>query len=122
MKKEEIKQAIYQKYIVPTKRRAHDYVGVEFELPVVNLNKQAVDFDVVHALADAFVAKYDLAEHLLDDDGNIYAATSHINGDTLSFDCSYNTLELSFGTESDLNVLSGRFKEYYTFIQDFLLI
>ena len=121
MNKQDIKNAIYKKYIVPTQRKRKDYVGVEFELPIVNLNKKAVDFSVVHKLADAFVEFFKFKDIKRDDDCYIFSATSNINGDGLSFDCSYNTLELSFGTESNLNILYTRFKEYYSFIQAFLL-
>ncbi len=121
MDNQEIKNAIYQKYIEPTKRKRKNYVGVEFELPIVNLDKQAVDFDSVHKLTDAFCRHFDFNEFHKDDNGNIYSALSSENGDGLSYDCSYNTLELSFGTESNLNVLNERFEKYYTFIQSFLL-
>ena len=57
----------------------------------------------------------------MDDDGFIYNAFSSRSGDDLSFDCSYNTLELSFGKEEDINVLYDRFRTYYSFIRDFLL-
>lgn len=39
------------------------------------------------------------------------------NGDLLSYDCSYNNLELSFGRETSLFAISDRFKEYYYFLQ-----
>ena len=120
MERQEIRNAIYKKYIVPPRRAAKDYAGVEFELPVVNLKKQAVDFDVIHRLAENFAEHFKFGIFKLDDDGNINLAQSEANGDSLSFDCSYNTLELSFGKESNLNTIYFRFKEYYNFIQTFL--
>ncbi len=41
-------------------------------------------------------------------------------GDGISFDCSYNTLEFSFGTELDMNILYQRFVSYYCFVQESL--
>lgn len=117
----EIKNAIYQKYITPTNRKRKNYVGVEFELPIVNLNKQPVDFELVHSMTEKFCRYFNFEKSKLDDDGNIFSALSNENGDDISYDCSYNTLELSFGTESNLNILDERFKKYYLFIQDFLL-
>ena len=35
--KENIRNAIYDKYIAPTKKKRPDYIGVEIEMPVVNL-------------------------------------------------------------------------------------
>ena len=40
---EVIRKAIYDKYIAPTRRERPDYIGVEIEMPVVNLSGQAVD-------------------------------------------------------------------------------
>ena len=89
MDRNEIRKAIYQKYIVPTQRKPNDFVGAEFELPIVNLNKKAVDFEVIHSLAEAFVEHFDFDKTMLDDEGNIYSALKSENGDDLSFDCSY---------------------------------
>ena len=114
-------RAIWHKYIIPTQRKPGPYVGVEFEFPIVNRDRQPVDFSTVHVLSDAFVREFGLDHRKLDDDGYIYNAYSSQNGDDLSFDCSYNTLELSFGKEADINVLYDRFRTYYSFIQDFLL-
>ena len=113
-------EAIYEKYIRPIQRPRRRYAGVEFELPVVNLAREPVDFAVVHALTGAFIQRFGFDEIHLDDEGNIYSAAHRTNGDDLSYDCSFNTLELSLGIEEDLNVLHRRFADYYAFIQAFL--
>lgn len=113
-------EAIYNKYIKPTERKRGRYVGLEFELPIVNLDKRAVDFDVVHKLTDAFLSQFGFDEIKKDDSGDIFSVTKSENGDNLSYDCSFNTLELSFGKEENINVLDERFRNYYSFIQDFL--
>ena len=41
--KENIRNAIYEKYIAPTKKNRPDYIGVEIEMPVVNLEGKPVD-------------------------------------------------------------------------------
>lgn len=87
---------------------------------IVNLEQQPVDFTVVHALTDAFISEFGFDESHRDDDGHIYSAAKQSNGDGLSYDCSFNTLEFSFGIEKNLNVIYKRFADYYTFIQDFL--
>ncbi len=117
---ETLDEAIYEKYIKPTQRVCKPCVGSEFELPIVNLSGQAVDFDAVHRLTDEFVRhfSFDLASR--DEEGQIYAAQSMLNGDTLSYDCSYNTLELSFAAESDIHRIDSRFRQYYTFLQEHL--
>lgn len=111
-------KAIYEKYIIPTQRTRKPCVGTEFELPIVNLSGEAVDFDAVHEVTDEFVKRFSFNRLSRDEDGFIYAAQSSQNDDTLSYDCSYNTLELSFGTEYDINVIDRRFRRYYTYLQE----
>lgn len=116
MKSTVLDEAIYERYIVPSKRKRTKLAGLEFELPVVNHKNLPVDFSVVHKVTDEFIRKFSFDKVCRDDDGFIYAAVEENTGDGISFDCSYNTLEFSFGTESDLNVLHRRFAEYYTFV------
>ena len=120
MEKEQILQELYKKYIAPTCRMREHLIGVEIELPIVNLNKAAVDFTVVHSLTAEFCEKYGFSVTGVDDDGHTNAAQNPENRDILSYDCSYNNLELSFGAERSLNEIHGRFVEYYTFIEKVL--
>lgn len=118
MKPELIRKYLYQKYIEPTKKKRHGYIGVEIEIPIINLRKEAVDFDIVHAVTDRFIENFKFDVTGRDDEGNIYAATNKETGDILSYDCSYNNLELSFGKEDKLSVINIRFKEYYNYLQN----
>lgn len=111
---------IYERFIRPTVDKQPRYVGVEFELPLVNLSPAPVDFSVVHALVDAFLKQFHFQSAGLDDDAHICSAQSEETGDELSFDCSYNTLELSFGRVENLNRIEERFRRYYAFIRSFL--
>lgn len=117
MNKAELDEAIYERYIKPTKRKGTKLVGLEFELPIVNYKNEPVDFDVVHKVTDAFIRNFSFRKINRDDDGFIYTAIDEVTGDGISFDCSYNTLEFSFGTETDMSVLYGRFAAYYRFVQ-----
>jgi gamma-glutamylcysteine synthetase len=112
-----VREKLYEKYIEPTKKRREEYVGIEVELPIVNLDKQAVDFQRIHSLTKRFIQHFQFEVMNLDDEGNISAARHKENGDILSYDCSYNNLELSMGKEKTLHPLYQRFCEYYTFIQ-----
>lgn len=118
MKEKELEKAIYERYIVPTKRQKTEAVGLEFELPVVNRNNAPVDFSVVHKVTDIFVEQFAFSNIQRDARGYIYSAVNPDTGDGLSYDCSYNTLEFSFGTETNMHVLHGRFVRYYTFLQE----
>lgn len=117
MKRTVLDEAIYERYIVPAKRARTKAAGLEFELPIVNRKKEPVDFEAVHKVTDAFIRQFSFNQIHRDDDGFIYTALDETTGDGLSFDCSYNTLEFSFGTEMDLNVLYGRFVKYYDYVQ-----
>ncbi|MBR3420251.1 MAG: hypothetical protein IKG82_16360 [Oscillospiraceae bacterium] len=49
-----LRTAIYDKYIAPTKQKRPDYIGVEIEMPVVNLADAPVDEAVPIAAAEQF--------------------------------------------------------------------
>ena len=111
-------RAIYERFIVPTQRQRTDKAGIEFELPIVNREPAPVDFDAVHQVAEAFTAHFGFTQTARDADGFIYSASDPETADNLSFDCSYNTVELSFGTASDLHELNRRFAAYYRYLYD----
>lgn len=113
-----IREQLYRRYIEPTKKKRRKYIGVEFEMPIVNLSDQAVDFRVVHSITDSFLKHFGFTASGTDNAGNVYCAVNPENGDILSYDCSYNNLELSFGKEENLYVIRDRFTRYYTFIQN----
>lgn len=124
----ELREAIYNKYIFPTERDRKPVAGAEFEFPVVNIKgdddykiTEPVDFDVIHDLANQFSLHFGFTEILLDDQGDIYNAADPETGDAISFDCSYNTIELSLGVRNDLNDINSVFHTYYDFIQNILL-
>lgn len=120
MKGTELDEAIYKRYIVPAKRKRTRLVGLEFELPIVNRENKPVDFAVVHKVTEAFIRQFSFDGISRDDDGYIYVAADEKTGDALSFDCSYNTLEFSFGAEKSMNVLYERFAKYYAVVKKLL--
>lgn len=117
MEQKFIREQLYKRYIEPTKKR-EKFIGVEIELPIVNLSKNAVDFDAVYTVTKNFINHFNFETAGVDDEGNIYSAASSLNGDILSYDCSYNNLELSFGKESNLYNIQQRFNTYYNFLQN----
>ena len=119
MTKEEIRGRLYDRFIRPTEQKRESFIGVEIEMPIVNLNHEAVDFAVVHQLTDAFLEAFNFTATGLDEEGHVYSAVSSTFGDVFSYDCSYNNMEFSFGKEKDLHAVHDRFKLYYGFVQDF---
>ena len=53
-----LRKAIYDKYIAPTQKQRPDYIGVEIEMPVVNLANEPVDERVALAAAEQFAAHF----------------------------------------------------------------
>lgn len=113
-----VREAIYRKYIEPTKKEREKYIGIEIEMPIINLNEEAVDFGKIHEITDRFISHFEFDEISRDDEGNIYNTTDSRTGDILSYDCSYNNLELSMGKAQNLDILNDRFNAYYEFLQN----
>ena len=55
MTKDDVKNILYDRYIKPTESKEGSYIGVEIEMPVVNLLHRAVNFDIVHKLTELFL-------------------------------------------------------------------
>ena len=119
MTREDVLKKLYDKYITPTKSKRDTYIGVEIEMPIVNLEGKAVDFDVVHLLTSEFLHGFGFQAVGFDEQGKIYNAVNKENGDVFSYDCSYNNLELSFGKEKNIDNIHARFEKYYNFIQHY---
>ncbi|MDO4648406.1 MAG: glutamylcysteine synthetase [Eubacteriales bacterium] len=117
MDRTEISQKIYEKYILPTERKREEYIGIEIELPIVNLKKEPVSFDLVHRITEEFLQEFGFETSGVDDEGHIYAALQRETGDILSYDCAYNNLELSLGKAKDIHTLKNRFETYFSWLQ-----
>ena len=108
----DIRELIYDKYIKPTEADRKTYVGVEIEMPVVNLSGEATSHNVSRKAFGSVVEQLGLKQVKFDNRGYNHEALNEKNGDLFSFDCSYNNLEISFGKESSLLDVNERLKEY----------
>ena len=114
-----LSSALDARFFAPLRRPRTRRVGVELEFPVWNLTQgAATDFAAVHAATGDFLSRFAFSSQLRDDEGKIYRATDPVTGDELSFDCSYNTLEISFGPGENLIETHRRFIAYYTTLQE----
>ena len=113
----DLKSLLYQRHIAPTINNKKDFIGIEIEIPILNLSKEAVDFARVFEITEAFVGEFSFQPVKHDDEGHICLAEHAATGDSLSFDCSYNNLELSLGRVSDITDAEKRFRRYYDFLQ-----
>lgn len=112
--------ALYDRYIAPMTQNKERSMGVEIEMPIVNLAKQPVDFDIVHELTASFAERFRMDATGTDEEGHVYSLQQPESGDVLSYDCSYNNLEISLGKGRDLHELNERFLAYYRYITYFL--
>ena len=110
--------ALDARFFAPLRRKRTQRIGVELEFPIWNLKPgAATDFTAVHEATDEFLSRFAFTNLVHDDEGAIYRATDSATGDELSFDCSYNTLELSFGPGESLIEIQSRFVLYYAALQ-----
>ena len=113
-----LQEAIWNKYIQPTERKTGAHVGVELEFPLVNLSRRPVNVPAVQEVVKGFAERFQFTKQTRDDNGNLYSLTEPVTGDNLSFDCSFNTLELSFGKEVSIVLLFERFVRYFEDLQE----
>lgn len=118
MNTDEVKQLLFDRFIKPTINNQNNYIGVEIEMPILNLDRKPVNFEIVYNITEKFIEHFDFLPVGIDEDGNIYSAKSSQNSDILSYDCSYNNLELSFGKEENLFEIQKRFDVYYRYLQE----
>ena len=114
MDTKEIYKLISERYISPTDGKKTKMVGIELELPILNLKRAPVDTAFVHRAAEEFAGKFGFTAVRRDDNGDVYLYEEKSTGDSLSFDCSYNNIELSMGCGRDLHEIRDRFGLYYT--------
>ena len=119
MEQSTIDRAIFEKYIAPTKTKSKKFIGIEIEMPIVNLNREPVNEEIVFKMSEAFCRHFGFKAVSRDSDGNVNSMLDDVTGDDLSFDCCYSNLELSLGKGENLHQIKERFDRYYSFINSF---
>ena len=113
-----VRKKLFEQFIKPTQEKKN-FIGVEIEIPIINLDKSAVDFDVVHKVTDKFQKQFcDFKKDGIDYEGNIFSLKNNNNDDVFCYDCSYNNIEFAMGKEKDLFPIYDRFCDYYAFTKD----
>ena len=70
---ETVRNKLYDEFIKPTNQKKN-FIGIEIEIPIVNIDKKAVDFEVVHEVTRKFQNYYsDFKADGIDYDGNVFA-------------------------------------------------
>lgn len=115
---ETVRTKLFDEFIKPTEEKKN-FIGIEIEIPIINLDKTAVDFDVVHKVTDKFRRQYsDFKEDGIDYEGNVFSLKNNNNDDIFCYDCSYNNIEFAMGKEKDLFSIYDRFCDYYAFTKE----
>lgn len=113
-----IRNKLYEEFIKPTNQKK-DFIGIEIEIPIINLDKKAVNFDIVHKVTSEFAEQFsDFKNDGIDYEGNVFSLKNHITDDIVCYDCSYNNIEFAMGREKDLFSINERFCEYYAFVKE----
>ena len=113
-----IRDKLYREFIEPTKEKKN-FIGIEIEVPIINLNKEPVDFDIVHRITDSIQKKFnDFSPNGIDYDGNTFSLKNPNNSDIICYDCSYNNIEFAMGREKDLFTINERFITYYDYVKE----
>ncbi len=55
--KEMVRNKLYEEFIRPTNQNKN-FIGIEIEIPIINLDKKAVDFNVVHEITGKFQRQF----------------------------------------------------------------
>ena len=113
-----IRNKLYKEFIEPTKQRKN-FIGIEIEVPIINLNKKPVDFDIVHKITANFQKEFsDFSPNGIDYDGNTFSLKNPNTSDIVCYDCSYNNIEFAMGREKDLFTINERFIKYYNYVKE----
>lgn len=112
------KERIYEKFF--SKLKNSEYVGVEIELPIINLKKPfIIEKNIIQDLFQIFL-ELDFVINDIDNEKNVISIKNPNNGDTISLEYSYNTIELSLNKELSIYELEKKFLRYYKYIQSWL--
>ena len=105
------------RYLKNIKKNAELYVGIELEYPVVNLEGDATDVEVIKHLFRYLVSALDFTVEKVDDFGTPIQLVEPVSQDTILFEVSYTTIEFAFGKAETIQEVEERFNIYMEAIQ-----
>ncbi len=110
-------ELIYHHFIEKFIGKAKQYVGVEIEMPVVNLAKQPVEPEFAKAMLDLLAKRFGFRPITFTLDGFPIEAVND-NGDVFSFETSLNTIEFSMGRKKSIKEIADSFYRYLAALQE----
>ena len=112
---------IYNTFINPIYIKKQNFIGIELEFPIINLDKKPVDVCMLQKIMNLLITNYNFKKLATDKDERIYSIQNSINKDIICFECSYNTLEFSMYRDKDIVSISKRFYDYFNIINKILI-
>lgn len=110
---------LIQKHFIDTIERESASIGVEVELPLVSIKKTPVKMSFIQSLTE-YMRELGFIEKNRTSDGYICEMVDK-EGNLLSFETTWNTLELSMKKRYDLNVTAQQFYDLLIPIQKFCM-
>lgn len=97
------------RYLKNIKENPELFVGIELEYPVVNLEGNATDVEVIKHLFGYLVSDLDLTVEKVDDFGYPIQLVDPVSQDAILFEVSYTTIEFAFGKAETIQEVENRF-------------
>ena len=105
------------RYLKNIKENPELFVGIELEYPVVNLEGDATDVEVIKHLFRYLVYALDFTVEKVDDFGTPIQLVEPASQDVILFEVSYTTIEFAFGKAETIQEVEERFSIYMEAIQ-----
>ena len=105
------------RYLKNIKENPELFIGVELEYPVVNLEGNATDVEVIKDLFHYLLSALDFTVEKVDDFGNPIQLVDPTSQDAILFEVSYTTIEFAFGNAETIQEVENRFNNYMDVIQ-----
>ena len=106
-----------KRYLENIKEKPDLFVGIELEYPVVNLEGNATDIEVVKELFRDLSSVPKFTVEKVDDFGNPIQLLNPLSQDTILFEVAYTTIEFAFGRAKSIQEVEERFRDYMDLIQ-----
>ena len=105
------------RYLKNIKENPELFLGIELEYPVVNLEGNATNIEVIKHLFRYLVSGFNLTVEKVDHFGNPIQLVDPVSQDSILFEVSYTTIEFAFAKAETIQEVEERFSIYMEAIQ-----
>ena len=111
-------ELLKKRYLKNIKENPDLFIGIELEYPIVNLEGEATDGEVVKDLFRYLPSVLGFTIEKVDDFGNPIQLLDPVSQDTILFEVAYTTIEFAFGKAESIQEVEERFNFYMATIQN----